>query len=376
VQLRLALPALAASLAGAPGHAIEIADQTAGYRFEFFSDSDDVHVYSNIGEYEMSLSGETRLFLGLDREKVVVPAITAAPGSDDAVDAISGASRPIASPENAYADFEKTRYQLDSQVTHRGVGAGYYVSHEVDYVAQKLSAHAQRRFRDDHLTLSVGGSFGWDSIEPAADQDTAAEPDHKSTTHANVVLSRIVGPTTLVQVGLELNEVRGLQHNPYRTVYVAGGYLPEAHPDARTRRDAFVKLAQWLSNRSSVMLDYKWYGDDWGVASHTLNAKLSQYVGDAIVVRYRYRFYSQGAADFWRDDYVDAGGVGGYRTVDYRLGDFDAHLFGSKLSWDLGRGPLAIRGLEGIVWNLEYERYFNTNNFSANILESGFALSF
>jgi hypothetical protein len=159
-------------------------------------------------------------------------------------------------------------------------------------------------------------------------------------------------------------------------VYVAGAYQPEAHPDSRLRQDAFVKFSQWLSSRASLKLGYGYYRDDWGVGSHTVNAKLSQYVGESVVVGYRWRWYSQSAADFWRSEYVAAGGAGGYQTGDYRLSPFDAHLFGSRISWDLGRGPLAIRGLEGIQWSLEYERYFNTNNFSANIFQSGVALAF
>jgi hypothetical protein len=376
VQLRPWLPLLAAIAAAGPARSIGVEGQNAGWRFELFSDSDDVHVYSGVAEYEMSLSGEGRVFFGFHREKVVVPAISAAPGSDEAVDAISGASRPIASPAQAYSAFEKTRHQLDAQLACRGIGAGYYLSSESDYVAQKVSGSAERSFLDDHLTLSVGGSWGWDDIQPVADEDTDASADRKTTAHANVVLTQVLGPTTVAQAGVEINDVRGLQHNPYRTVYVAGAYVPEAHPDARLRRDAFVKLNQWLGSRASLKLGWGMYHDDWGLDSHTVQAKLSQYVGDAVVVGYRWRWYSQSAADFWRSEYTEAGGVQGLQTGDYRLSPFDAHLFGSAISWDLGRGPLAIRGLEGVVWNLEYERYFNTNDFSANIFQSGVALSF
>jgi hypothetical protein len=58
------------------------------------------------------------------------------------------------------------------------------------------------------------------------------------------------------------------------------------------------------------------------------------------------------------------------------MGDFDAHLFGTKVSWNLGRGPIAIPARNGIRADLKYERYFNSNNFSANIFESGLSLSF
>jgi hypothetical protein len=104
-------------------------------------------------------------------------------------------------------------------------------------------------------------------------------------------------------------------------------------------------------------------------------AQLNQYVSDPIAVRYRYRYYTQGAADFYRDEYTEANGVGGYQTGDYRLSSFSAHLLGARLSWGLGR-PFGWRMLEGLQFSLEYERYFNTHNFSANMLESGLSFTF
>jgi hypothetical protein len=353
-----------------------VEEQVADLRFEFFTDSDDVHVYSSIGGWQLALSGDSRLALDWSRERVVIPGVSAPPGSQEALDSISGASRPISTTEDPYADFTKIRNQIDAAVTHRGISAGYYVSDETDYFAQKISCGAERGFLDDHLLLTFGASWGWDRIEPLADDDTNTAADSKRTLHANVVATQILSPTTVAQVGLEWNGVEGLQHSPYRTVYVAGGYVPEVHPDSRSRRDVFVKLNQYLTNRASMKVSYMYYLDDWGVDSHTIGAKLSQYVGEDVVVRYRYRFYSQSEADFFREDYDEPGGVNGLRTGDYRMSDFDAHLFGTRLSWNLGKGPLAIPALDGIRFNIEYERYFNSNNFSANIFESGLALSF
>jgi hypothetical protein len=208
-----------------------------------------------------------------------------------------------------------------------------------------------------------------------ADDDGAASDSKKTTKHINMIATRPFTPATEVQVGVELSQVDGLQHNPYRNVYVAGSRVPERHPGERLRRDAFFKISQYLMNRSSARLTYKIYEDDWGVGSHTMTASLHQYVSEPVTVRYRYRYYTQSAADFYRDEYLEQNGVDGYQTNDYRLSEFSAHLLGAKLTWGLGR-PFGWRVLQDVKLFFEYERYFNTHNFSANLVESGIAFTF
>jgi hypothetical protein len=377
VQLKFLslLPALL--LVGSPAHAgLDAEEQAAGLRFEVFTDSDDVHVYSQGGLWKLDLAQNSDLSVGVLREVVVVPGITAPPGSQEAVDAISGASRPIATASDPYTDWSKTRMQLDTSARWHGVSGGYYASKEEDYFAQQLSGGVERPLFDENLVLAFGGSWGWDRIDPLEDLDTSVPADRKTTLHGDVVATWTADPLTVFQGGVEMSQVEGIQHNPYRTVYVAGAYVPELHPDSRNRRDVFLKVNRYLPGHASLKLDYKFYADDWGVVSHTAGAKLLQYIGQAVVVRYRYRYYAQGAADFWRDDYVTPGGVNGYQTADYRLGNFDAHLFGSQVTWSFGRAPFSIDWLGNLGLNVEYERYFNTNNFSANLFQMGLSLTY
>jgi hypothetical protein len=110
------------------------------------------------------------------------------------------------------------------------------------------------------------------------------------------------------------------------------------------------------------------------VTSHTLGGRLSQYVTDDMVVAYRYRYYTQSSAYFYRDTYTQPGGVDGFRTGDYRLGDFGAHLFGGEFLWTPNGGVIAF--LRGAQIVLSYEHYFNSNNFSANVYETGLRIRF
>ena len=92
--------------------------------------------------------------------------------------------------------------------------------------------------------------------------------------------------------------------------------------------------------------------------------------------RYRYRYYTQAGATFYRDDYTAPGGVHGYMTGDYRLGDFGAHLFGGRVSWNTGQWLRRIGVAAPAQLMFSYERYFNSNNFSATIVETGLSIAF
>lgn len=90
----------------------------------------------------------------------------------------------------------------------------------------------------------------------------------------------------------------------------------ETHPVQRTRVAGFFKLNTYLQSLDAALwLDYRIYGDDWGVISHTIGAKLYQNVTDRLMIRYRYRFYSQSAAYFYSENYPLVNGPGFFRGL-------------------------------------------------------------
>ncbi len=352
-------------------------DAAATYRFRFFTDSDEVQVRSHFLEYGADVGKGVDVFFHVNHENLVVPGVQAPIGSPEAVDAITTASRPITGGLDAFRDYGKTRNELTASAGTRNVSGGYYLSHESDYFAQMVRGTLAYDFFREHLNLSVGSSYGWDDIEPHEDaRIPESRADSRTTWNLHAVVTQVLSPTTLLRLGAEMNQVDGLQHNPYRNVYAGGGPEPELHPDHRNRRDLFLKVSQYLRNRSSLKVDYRYYTDDWGLRSHTLGGAIHQYVTEDVRIRYRYRYYDQNAATFYRVEYEEAGGIDGYRTGDYRLGAFTAHLFGVQADLTLGLFRTQQGFLRRLGLRLAYERYFNTNNFSANLLESGLTYRF
>ena len=344
-------------------------EPAVGTLVRFFTGSDHVGVRSLMGDYTFTSRRDMALTIHWNNERVTIPAVEAPVGSQEAIDAITTASRPIAG--NAFQDFSKVRNEFQGALSRGGTALDYYVSSESDYLGQQLGARYNRDLSNQQLNLAFGASYGWDHIAPVADDDTQTAADTKTTLHWNAVATRVVSPTTLVRVGLEYNVVDGLQHNPYRNVYAGGTNVPEHHPDHRERRDAFVKLNQYLRNRSSLKLNYRYYTDDWGIASHEVGSRLSQYVSHGVFAQYQYRYYTQSEADFYRLVYPTTNGVNGYLTGDYRMAALSSHLFGVALDLDFGILAAESAWFHRLRARMSYDRYFNSNNYSANILESG-----
>ncbi|HKQ59156.1 MAG TPA: DUF3570 domain-containing protein [Candidatus Eisenbacteria bacterium] len=374
--LRAATLALAAGLvACASASADVLSDEpTARSLFRYFTDSDQVSVRSLMGDYAMLVRGNSSFSVHFNNERVRIPAISAPVGSQAAVDAITTASRPISG--NAFQDFVKVRNEFQGAVSNGGRALEYYLSSESDYLGQQLTARYDRDFQDQVLNVAVAGSYGWDDIKPLADSDTNTGDRSKTTAHWNVIATRVLGPSTVLRGGVEYNIVHGLQHNPYRNVYAGGTNVAERHPGARQRRDLFLKLHQYLNNRSSFKVNYRLYGDDWGILSHEIGTDVSQYITQGVIVRYDYRYYTQTSADFYLPEYPTVLGIDGYLTGDYRMGPLTSHLFGVALNLDLAHLAPESAWLRRMgVW-VNYERYFNHNNYSANILETALDFRF
>ena len=370
------LVAIAACVASAPPcAAVDAGDaSTLNTMMRYFTDTDHIIVRSVTNDYSLPLHGDMMLAIHWNNEQVTVPAVRAAVGSQQAVDAITTASRPIAG--NAFKDYVKQRNEMEGEVTRGHAALDFYYSVESDYLAHQLGGRVDRDYLNQMLNVSLGTSLDWDEIKPLRDDDTRTGASTKTTLHWNAVATEVLSPTTMVRYGVEYNVVQGLQHNPYRNVYAGGTHVPERHPDHRQRRDGFVKLNQYLSSRASLKLNYRLYNDDWGITSHEIESDLNQYVTHSVSARYQYRYYTQGPAWFYRPEYLTTSGINGYLSGDYRMNTLASHLFGVSLHVDMDALAVTHPLLGRTALWLNYERYFNSNSYSANILETGLDFHF
>jgi hypothetical protein len=133
--------------------------------------------------------------------------------------------------------------------------------------------------------------------------------------------------------------------------------LDEHLPDSKVSAALTAKFIQGYHLKEklgSIHAEYRLYGDDWRLTSHTLDVQGHQYLGDALWIRLRARGYRQGAAAFYKDRYA---GNETYRTADIRFSAFSSLTVGAKLG---GAFPetWSERMLLPDRWDLGYDHGF------------------
>lgn len=135
----------------------------------------------------------------------------------------------------------------------------------------------------------------------------------------------------------------GLLSTPHQRVYfddindfsVNGFQLAddvEQLPESRFKIPMGARLNYYLNDLFTLRTYYRYYFDDWGINSHTLNVELPIKIADKFTVYPIYRFYSQEAADYFapKERHLS---TEEFYTSDYDLSDFTSNQFGIGINY-------------------------------------------
>ncbi len=336
----------------------------------FFFDNEGLLVQTPVVRWITDLSSDMEFSIQFRVDRVNIPPARSIAGIPKPVDAVTGASRPAsAGKENVY--YIKSRNEAVASLSMKNLTLGAYYSVENDYRARLISVGISHEWNQKNTNLAAKLSYGWDDITPLNRQETF----DKRNVMATLVLTQSLSPTAIMRMGIDASYVTGFQSNPYRSAFVGGEHRLEVHPPKRKRFAFFIKLNRYLlPARASLWTDYRFYVDDWKIRSHTLELKYYQYVSKALYIRYRYRYYRQSAAWFYRKIYpADSE----YFTADFKLIGFTAHLFGFRMGLALEKlsRKLRLPLLQHSRLEFKYERYFTSEKYAANIMEIGVRFS-
>lgn len=341
-----------------------------GYTTYYFTDSGGNSVSTTAFNLAKKIFSRTVFLLDLEVDNVYVPPVTAT----------TGATRP---KRQSNKPFEKTRGQailgleqgLDANTS---LALNLYRSQEVDYNSNSAIVTLTKEFNQKNTTFTLRGQYIADEVGKIQDNgDLYNQP--KNSAWGLVNLTQVLSPATVFDLTYDALYHEGFLSDPYRQVIVfdqnnAFTATQEKHPGTRLRHAVTGKVNHSITTvRASLMGRYRYYFDDWKIASHTAEMQFNKYIFNDLIIRFNYRYYTQTGAYFYLDRYSGEQYLNeAFRSADYKMKPFNSNNFGFSfliLFRGLAHSHKDFEFLENSSIEARYFRYFNTLDFSANILQ-------
>jgi hypothetical protein len=187
---------------------------------------------------------------------------------------------------------------------------------------------------------------------------------------ASLGFTQVLGPTTVVNLNYGLTVQAGELGNTWNAVPLTSGVRgPELLPDERVRHAVVGRMSQFLPWNGALRLYDRFYADDWGIIANSAEGQILQRLSPELYVGALYRFHTQNGPRFFTTlAPVDAT----LRTADSDLAPLQSHTIGAKIVGDAPGGGIA----HAIHYEVEYDRYFRTNDLRMDVVTCALGLSF
>jgi len=356
-------------LSGSAGAGSPVEQTQIDYRFSYYKES-------NLPPHLLAAGSRDRFEIDVHQMRAVTPIGSRMDVAVDfAYESMSGASpwfvvpdpsggeQPLQVMSGATIEDQRTdalvkgSYYFDE--ARAGLAAG--VSIENDYRSISGGLDTDLDFNEGRTTLSLGGGFSIDKIEPTDAKLHPTRPDEADKASGSVFagISQIINQNATLQSTLSYKYSNGYLSDPYKMVYVGGITEADLRPDQRHQGSILTRYRHHISPlHGTLHADYRFYLDDWKVSSHTVELAWYQSLWDAARLIPSFRYYSQSQAEFYAP-YFESSPADGLQSSDYRLSPYGA------LSWGLAaEGGFEIGGRVRFDTTLSWRQYLSSASYA------------
>ncbi len=148
----------------------------------------------------------------------------------------------------------------------------------------------------------------------------------------------------------------------------------ERLPDKRFKIPIGARLNLYVTDFLTVRTYYRYYFDDWGINSHTVNIELLVKIGSKFTFYPTFRYYDQTATDYFAP-FEQHLSTEKYYTSDYDLSKFSSKQYGFGIQYSdlLSGGHTGTVVLKNLTLNYGY--YDRSTGLNAHIVSFGVKLA-
>ncbi|MGK0221651.1 MAG: hypothetical protein ACI9ON_000888 [Limisphaerales bacterium] len=242
--------------------------------------------------------------------------------------------------------------------------AGLSFSTEYDYQHLGINGSVSKDLNNKNTTVSAGFAYAQDEWDPEGGtpvplSELRGTGDHSNKTTANPEktvadvlfgVTQVINERMIAQINYSYSKSDDYLNDPFKFLTVldstgqpiagpAGlfSYRFENRPEERTKHSVFAKLKTFIGG-GALDTSYRFMTDDWGINSHTLDARYRFNLNERNYLEPHVRYYMQSEADFYRANLSSAQPIPQEASADYRLAEFTGTTFGVKFGHKFGNG--------------------------------------
>ena len=253
--------------------------------------------------------------------------------STDLIDSRMSSASSIDTRSSIYFDWEQYNKRARTFVNWKMGG-----SVESDYLSLSLGWGWTKQSKDENRLFSIQAQAffdRWILYFPAELRDTiipTVDTDKRRSFNLNLNYQQVLNPRMQFSISADINLQRGFLSTPFHRVYFQEETLPriEKFPGTRWRYPLGLRLNYYATDFMILRLFYRYYWESFGVQAHTFNIEAPIKATSSWTISPFYRYYTQGAADFFLPFRAHTAGAEFY-TSDFDLSAFHSHKFGLGL---------------------------------------------
>lgn len=299
----------------------------------------------------------------------------------------SASSDRIDSKANSSASSHDIRFypsvswSMENEAKGTTIGLNTSFSKEFDYVSFGIGGNFNIKSKNSNREFGIKAQAYLDKVSlvypteliPVSTTSGASSREEnryptssRNTFSTSLSYSQVATKNLQLMFLLDLVSQKGYLSLPFHRVYFKyGGEKVETLPDNRFKIPIGLRANYFLGDKIILRSFYRFYKDDWGIQSHTIDLETAIKLTPFFSITPFYRYYNQTASKYFAG-YQEHLSTEQYFTSSYDLSKFNSGFFGGGFRFSPVHGVLGIEYLNMI--ELRYGHYNRSNGLNSDIV--------
>ncbi len=306
-------------------------------------------------------------------------------GMDHYTSASSDKINPYTISSASHADtrlYPSFSWDMENLQKGSTVGAGLSLSSEYDYTSIGAHVNFSQKTKNRNGEFTAKGQIYLDKLKYILPVELRTNPNNNSyngegeyypsksrnSYSGSFSYSQIVNARLQLMFIADLVYQQGYLGLPFHRVYFQGNSITpkvENLPATRMKIPLGFRANYFIGDKVILRSFYRYYTDDWGLSSHTVQLESSIKVTPFLSVTPFYRYYTQTAIDYFAP-YLSHKTTDKYYSSNYDFSAFNSNFYGAGFKITPTKGVFGIQRLT--MLELRYGHYTRTTGLSSDII--------